>query len=319
MARGQGGNGDAAIAQQITDVLGERPLWLERQVFTHSGNTVYRARMLGDRSLAVRVSPGPQAFLHTGSNLAALRGLGLPVQTMLAQGAMPTGDEFVVLDWLPGRDLFYVFHLLDAGQTERLAEEVFAFQCRVAQRLPAAADGGFGWTGIGARAPFARWTEVFGEPAPAALHLETLARMDASPLECFRARLGLVRASLEDYFDTLRPICFLDDLTIKNVLVDGGKLSGLIDFDTVCYGDPLLVLGSTLAHIYAEAAEHGRHYADALLRCWVPQGERMRATAFYASLWVIGLLSLAINQGNTARVHLLTQACDCLLNVAERA
>ncbi len=316
---GQDGNDDAAIAQRIADVLGERPLRLERQVFTHSGNAVYRARMAGDRSLAVRVSPQAQTFLHTGSNLSMLRGLGLPVQTVLAQGATPAGGDFVVLDWLPGRDLFYVFGSLDVGQTERIAETVVAFQRRVAQRLPVAADGGFGWTAIGARAPHARWTEIFGEPAPAAIHVATLARTDATALERFRARLGLVRASLEDYFDTLRPVCFLDDLTIKNVLVDGGELSGLIDFDTVCYGDPLLVLGATLAHIDTEVGERGGRYAEALLRCWAPQGERMRATGFYASLWVIGLLSLAIDQGNAARVRLLTPVLEHLLRVAERA
>lgn len=310
---------NAEIAQCMADALGERPLQFERQLFTHSGNVVFRACMPGGRSLAVRISPDAQTFLHTRSNLDVLRGLGLPVQTVLARDATPSGGEFVVLDWLPGRDLFYVFGSLTAMQTQRIAEAVVAFQCRVAQRLSVVADAGFGWAAINARASHARWTEIFGQPAPAALHVATLARTNTSPLERFRARLGLVRASLENYFDTLRPVCFLDDLTIKNVLVDGGELSGMIDFDTVCYGDPLLVLGATLAHIDTEVGERGRRYAEALLRCWAPQGERRRATAFYASLWVIGFLSLAIEQGNAARVHLLTPVLDRLLCVAESA
>ena len=138
-------------------------------------------------------------------------------------------------------------------------------------------------------------------------------------LERFRARLGLVRASLEADFDTLHPLCFLHDLTIKNVLVDGGELSGLIDFDTVCYGDPLLVLGTTLGHIDTMVGERGRPYAEALLRCWAPQGERRRATGFYAALWVIGSLSVAIEQGNAASVRFLTLVLDQMLRVAERA
>jgi aminoglycoside phosphotransferase len=316
---GQGGNDDAAIAQCVADALGERPLQLVRQLFTHSGNTVYRAEMASGRTLAVRLSPQAQTFAHTRSNLAALRSLGLPVQTVLAQGATSTDGDFVVLDWLPGRDLFYAFGTLDARQAERIAGSVVAFQCRVAERLPAVPGGGFGWAAIGAPAPHARWTEIFGVAAPAALHVSTLARLDTTPLERFRARVGLVRASLEDYFDTLRPVCFLDDLTIKNVLVDDGELSGLIDFDTVCYGDPLLMLGSALAHIDTEVGEPGRPYADALLRCWAPQGERRRATGFYASLWVVGFLSLAIEQGNEERVRWLTRVLDQLLAVAERA
>ena len=315
----QGGNDDAAITQRMADVMGERPLRLERQALAHSGNAVYRAHMAGGRSLAVRVSPKAQTFLHTRSNLAMLRGFGLPVQTVLAQGAMPAGGDFIVLDWLPGHDLFYAFDSLDARQAERIAEAVVAFQCKVAQRLPAPAQGGFGWAAVGARAPRGRWTEIFDEPVPAACHVATLARTDATMLERFRARLGLVRASLEDYFDTLHPVCFLHDLTIKNVLVDGGELSGLIDFDTVCYGDPLLVLGTTLGHIDTMVGERGRPYAEALLRCWAPQGERRRATGFYASLWVIGSLSVAIEQGTAASVRFLTLVLDQMLRVAERA
>jgi len=34
-------------------------------------------------------------------------------------------------------------------------------------------------------------------------------------------------------------ICFLDDLTTKNVIVQDGVLQGVVDFDHVCYGDPL--------------------------------------------------------------------------------
>ncbi|RKP50627.1 phosphotransferase family protein [Trinickia fusca] len=315
----QGGNDDAAIAQCMEDALGERPLRLERQAFTHSGNAVYRARMAGGRSLAVRASPEAGTFLHTRSNLAVLRGLGLPVQEVHAQGVTPAGGDFVVLDWLPGRDLYYVLGSLDARQTERIAETLCEFQCRVGQWQPAAAEGRFGWGAIGARAPHARWTEVFGELAPTELLVATLARTDATPLDRFRARLGLVRASLEGYFDTLRPTCFLDDLTIKNVLVDGGELSGLIDFDTVCYGDPLLVLGATLAHIDTEVGERGRPYAEALLRCWAPEGECIRATAFYASLWIIGFLSLAIGQRNVERVRRLTTVLERMLSAAESA
>jgi aminoglycoside phosphotransferase (APT) family kinase protein len=314
----QGGNDEAGLVQCMADALGERPLKLERQVFTHSGNAVYRARMGEGRSLAVRVSPEAQTFSHTRSNLDVLRGLGLPVQTVLAQGTVPAGGDFVVLDWLPGRDLFYAFPTLDARQAERIAETIVAFQCRVVTRLPVVPGGGFGWAAIGGRATQARWTDVFGAPAPASMHIATLARTDATPLDRFRARLGLVRVSLEDYFATLRPVCFLDDLTIKNVLVEAGELSGLIDFDSVCYGDPLLVLGSTLAHIDTEVGERGRPYAEALLRCWAPQGVRMRATAFYTALWVIGFLSQAVEQRNEARIRWLTPVLDQLLGIGER-
>jgi aminoglycoside phosphotransferase len=316
---GQESNDETAVAQCVERALGERPLRLERQTLAHSGNAVYRAHMSGGRSLAVRVSAKARAFKYTHANLAVLRDLGLPVQTVHAQGTTPEGGAFVALDWLPGRDIYYAFPDLDARQAERIAETVSVYQRRVAEQLPTAPGGGFGWAAIGAPAPHVRWTEIFGDPAPADMLNAALARADATPLERFRARLGLARASLEDYFDSLRPVCFLDDLTIKNVLVDGGELSGLIDFDTVCYGDPLLVLGATLAHIDAEVGEHGRAYAAALLRCWAPEGERRRATGFYASLWIIGFLTQELVHGNTERGRMLASVLDQLLSVVEGA
>lgn len=316
---GQDVSDDTALAQCVEAALGERPLRLERQALTQSGNSVYRAHMPGGRSLAVRSSPQAQTFSHTRANLAALRDLGLPVQTVLAQGAMPAGGAFVVLDWLPGRDLYYAFDTLDAAQAERIAATVTGFQRRAAEQLPVAANGGFGWAAIGARASHTRWAGLFGEPAPSEMHVATLARAHAAPLDRFRARLGLVRASLEDYFDALRPVCFLDDLTIKNVLVEDGELSGVIDFDTVCYGDPLMVLGVTLAHLEADVGERGRAYGNALLRCWAPRGVRLRAAGFYASLWATGFLSIALDAGDVQRALALMPAVDRLLHAAERA
>jgi aminoglycoside phosphotransferase (APT) family kinase protein len=313
------GSSDDAIAQCIADAMGERLLRLERQALAHSGNLVYRAFMACGRLLAVRISPEPQRFQHTRANLAKLHNAGLPVQTVHAQGITQTGGDFIVLDWLPGRDLFYVFDALDARQTQQLAEAVVETHCRVAQQCAPLPQSGFGWGALDVPAPLARWTDAFGEPASPATLAATLARADATPLERLRARLGLVRASLEDYFATLRPVCFLNDLTIKNVLVDHGEMSGLIDIDTVCYGDPLLVLGTTLAHIDALVGDRGRAYAAALLRCWAPQGERRRATGFYAAQWVLGFLGAALEQGNDAGARFLAPVADQLLRVGEGA
>lgn len=300
--------------------LGAPPLALERQwLLSQSGNEVYRARMPDGSSRVLRISPHARAFVHTGANLGVLRELGLPVQTVLAEGATPTGAAFIVLDWLPGRDLYYVLPELSGAQAARIAATVTDFQHRVAAR-EAPANGGFGWVSLfGARRNRARWTDVFGEPAPRNVHVEMRDRPDATPLDHCRGRLGLLRASLEDYFAALTPVCFLHDLTIKNVLVKDGELSGLIDFDSVCYGDPLMVLGVTLAHLEADVGEAGRIYGEALLQCWQPQGAQRRATGFYASLWATGFLAVAHDAGDAERVQALTPVVERLLAMAEGA
>src|SRR5262249_53237029 len=40
--------------------------------------------------------------------------------------------------------------------------------------------------------------------------------------------------------------CFLHDTTTKNVIVHGGRLSGIVDVDDFCFGDPLLAPALTL-------------------------------------------------------------------------
>ncbi|WP_322030106.1 aminoglycoside phosphotransferase family protein [Paraburkholderia sp. J76] len=300
--------------------LGAPPLALERQwLLSQSGNEVYRACMPDGSSRVLRISPHARAFVHTGANLAVLRELGLPVQTVLAEGATPTGAAFIVLDWLPGRDLYYALPELSGAQAARIAATVTDFQRRVGAR-ETPAQGGFGWvSSFGARRHRARWTDIFGEPAPRDVHVEMRDRPGATPLDHCRGRLGLLRASLEDYFATLAPVCFLHDLTIKNVLVQDGELSGLIDFDSVCYGDPLMVPGVTLAHLEADVGEAGRAYGEALMQCWRPQGAQMRATAFYASLWATGFLSIAHDAGDAERVRALVPVVERFLSLGEGA
>ena len=55
----------------------------------------------------------------------------------------------------------------------------------------------------------------------------------------------------------MEPICFLDDLTIKNVIVAEGKLQGIVDFDWVCYGDPLYMIALTQTAVVSDIGEQG--------------------------------------------------------------
>jgi len=49
----------------------------------------------------------------------------------------------------------------------------------------------------------------------------------------------------QDYLQNVELLAFLDDTTTKNVLIQDGKLAGIVDVDQICYGDSLLVIGLT--------------------------------------------------------------------------
>jgi aminoglycoside phosphotransferase (APT) family kinase protein len=298
---------DDQAAGLVQTALQVQPCSVVRQTLTESGNAIFRALLPDGRSVALRVSPHPGGFNRTPRNLDFLRELGLPVATVLGAGRAGAGS-FIILSWIPGRDLLYELAGLSPEQMTGVAQAVTRCQKQVGS-LPEGT--GFGWAPIGQRAGAASWTELFGAPAtdPVAA--------DAPVLERLRGRLREQRRAVEAYLARVRPVCFLDDLTLRNVLVDGGALQGIIDLDTVCYGDPLLCIGSTLALIAAEVGEAGRFYGEELVRCWNPDAEGLRAIRFYAALWSIGLLSAAEAAGDGGRVRILAPAAEAMLRLGE--
>jgi aminoglycoside phosphotransferase (APT) family kinase protein len=279
-----------------------------QQGLSESGKSVYRVDLPSGESVVLRTSERASTFAFTKSNLRVLGALGLPVQTVLAAGSTDAGGSYVVLNWLAGRDLIHELGRMNRPQMTRLAGQIVACQRRVCS-LPRAAH--FGWAPIGRSGNLKKWSEVFG-------HAASSSEVDdgTTPGQ-LRARLCALRSRVEPYFETVQPSPFLDDLTTTNVLVENGALSGIIDVDFVCYGDPLLSVGATLASLAADVQPEGRFYGDELVRCWNPLPPERLALWFYASLWAIGCLQLTDAIANPTRAQSLANAADGWLTLAE--
>jgi aminoglycoside phosphotransferase (APT) family kinase protein len=283
-----------------------RPLRAVRQSLSDSGNVVWRIELPGGASAALRFSPQPNAFAFTRRNLQVLRILGLPVQSVLATGRYGSGGSYVLLNWIPGRDLVYELGSMTRAQMTRLAERVMQCQRRLA--LSPKSDG-FGYAPIGEAGPLRRWTEMFGGK------LDPSEVEDGTAFGALRARLCRLRGRLESYFSGVPPTAFLDDLTTKNILVQDGELSGIIDLDSVCYGDPLLTVGATMAAVAGDLPESTGFYCEELVRLANPSEVQRLAIWFYAALWAIGSLSLI--DGSSDRGERLGRAARTWLGLAE--
>jgi aminoglycoside phosphotransferase (APT) family kinase protein len=299
---------EVAPLQLVERALGVCPLRAVRQSLSESGKAVYRVDLPEGKSVALRTSDRPHTFAFTKRNLDALRTLGLPVQSVIAQGRTETGGSYIILNWIPGRDLVHILGGISYAQMTRLAEQVVECQRRLG-RLPQGAR--FGWAPIGRSGNLQRWSEVFGEAATASMV------DDGTPLGKLRARLCTLRTRVEPYFELVKPTPFLDDLTTKNVLVENGELSGIIDVDFVCYGDPLLAVGATMASLAADVPEAGAFYGEELIRCWNPSAEQRLAIWFYAALWGVGILQMTNCAPNALRARLLSPAVDSWLRAAQ--
>jgi aminoglycoside phosphotransferase (APT) family kinase protein len=157
-------------------------------------------------------------------------------------------------------------------------------QHRVA-RLPA--GRGFGY-GEDAADPHLRptWQIVLDQ------HLDrSRSRMVAAGL-VDPAIVDRVAARLNTYASALtgvRPVCFLDDTTTKNVLLHHGRLNGIVDVDSVCYGDPLRTVALTRMSLLAS---HGDTvYTDAWTAALEPSPEQLELLDVYTAMYGVDFLS----------------------------
>lgn len=81
-------------------------------------------------------------------------------------------------------------------------------------------------------------------------------------------------------------------MTTKNVMISDGQLAGVVDFDVICYGDPLFHLGLTAAAVTAncERAE-SRFYIDELVRLSAIDDVKVRTVHLYEAFFLTKFLT----------------------------
>jgi hypothetical protein len=225
---------------------------------------VFEVTLKQGGSVVVRLAKEDTAHLLAGGVYwhVKLKPLGLPLPNQLhASAAAPM--PHTILERLPGDDLGIVYAQLDGQAKQAIATAVVAAQRQAAQ-LPEAV--GFGHA-ISYEDPALRrrrnWRQVLEEHL-----LRSRQRMVAAgavnPQVVDRVACSLT--SFKPYFSRVRPVAFLDDTTIKNVLVHQGRLSGIVDVDEVCFGDPLLTVGLTKMALLAKRFDtrYVEHWLDRL-------------------------------------------------------
>jgi len=181
----------------------------------------------------------------------------------------------LVLEKIEGRDLRHELASMTDAQVTALAGHIAGFQRKVATLRP---GKGFGYVGIGEIGPHRSWWEMV-RPGPS--------RTDANgpvPEPLLRSLHRQIELA-EPYLRAVPPTCFLDDITMKNVLIADGSLTGLIDFDYVCYGDPLYWLGLTTTGAICDIGASSLRYPDELARCLELMPGQRRIAMLYAA-WI---------------------------------
>jgi aminoglycoside phosphotransferase (APT) family kinase protein len=252
------------VMRMLTERFRCRPDNLEVLTTGQSGNEVFAA-MFGEaqpQSVVVKVNHDPRMLVGLERNLLALKQLGLPVPAVLDSDLSLERYPFafVVLERIPGTDLRHELASMTRAQMSTLAMQIVDVQRRVATLE---LGDGFGWRSLSEVGAFSSWQAVVERDLEAGIcGLETLHQ--TKPI----TRIVDLSRSLGPYFSSVQPTCFLDDLTTKNVMVQDGELRGLVDFDVVCYGDPLYWLALTRAAVIVDVGPSGQPYLNMLEQFW---------------------------------------------------
>ncbi len=279
---------DAALA--VRAGLGARTREIER-LAVGSQHYVYGVTTEDGRRVVVRMAIAEAADALAGGVYwhARVRGVGAPLARLLHAELSPaSGFPYMLLERLPGQDLALVYDQLTHVQLHTLAAQIVALQRAVAM-LPSATGYGFARSYDDPRLR-ANWLDVVLVDIERSHQRIIAARslIGAAP-QRHVARVRTATLAIADELRAIAPIAFLDDTTTKNVLIYDGRLSGVVDTDYVCFGDPLFTLALTRVALLAH--DHAPEYADYWQALLALSPAQERAVALYVAVFLLGFIS----------------------------
>lgn len=177
--------------------------------------------------------------------------VGVPVPRVLSMDL--TGSvlpwPIMLIEQVSGDDLCNVYADLTVGEKRTVADDLLDIQHRMRGLPP-----GPGYGGIANYSDLRchpRWADVLWEYFTGAID-------QLPPSQRQRPAIGETRRAINELraeFDRIDPLPYLIDATHQNVLVNGGRVTAIVDLDEVGFGDALYPLGVARAGLLARGPE----------------------------------------------------------------
>jgi len=272
-------------AQLVQQLLHTEPLQVSR-FRTGLAHYVYEVQT-PNQPVVVRMAAGGSDSLHGAVYWAErLIPLGLPLPAILGDDREARLSPFpaLVLERLPGTDLGHVYDVLSLQEKRALATEIVQIQ-RLVGALPPGPGYGYAIS-YADQGLLPSWQAVVEQSLNRShTRIQQLGRVDVKYVE----RVQALVPRFSSYFAAITPRPFLDDTTTKNVLIHRGQLSGVVDVDFVCFGDPLFTVALTHMALLSMGADTA--YTDAWCVLLELTGEQRAAFQFYTCLFCVDFLS----------------------------
>ncbi len=214
---------------------------------------VFTVKLASGESVIARIARHDRAECFAGFAYwrHRLARVGVPVPHVLSMDLTGTVLPWpiMLLEQASGDDLCNVYASLTAAEKRTVADDLLDIQHRMNGLPP-----GPGYGGIASYSDLRchpRWSDVLWEYfTGAADHL--------APSQRRRPAIGDIRRTIHELrseFDRIPPLPYLIDATHQNVLVDGGRVTAIVDLDEIGFGDALYPLGVARAGLLARGPE----------------------------------------------------------------
>ncbi|MBQ8800616.1 MAG: aminoglycoside phosphotransferase family protein [Lachnospiraceae bacterium] len=262
------------IVSLCQNCMAEQPKKITRCTVGH-GNYVYIVELM-DRKVVVRCSEETGAYKDTIYWLEKLETIDIPVPRVLGKG-MFEGYEYLILTYFEGQDIGLVYTELTAEEKREIARAVVDIQNKVsAVQLE---DIPKDWS----------WKESFVDDMLSRAKERIIANgCYFEPEKVDRLMEESTKPELADYFASIRPVAYLDDISTKNLLIHEGHVSGVIDIDWMDVGDKLTFAAMTKMALMNMGCD--TDYVTYLLEEMHLNGLEQKAFTFYALLFCVDFM-----------------------------
>ena len=258
------------ISQLCMECFSESPMSIERCTVGH-GNFVYIVECKNTKYI-VRCSLEYNAYKDTIYWLEKLSAIEIPIPKVIAKGKIEE-YEYLILSYFEGKDIGLVYTQLTDNDKKEIAKEIVDIQNKVATLTLENIEPNWTW-----RADVEYMLERAKE------RIAKNGYFDVKKVD----RLWELMKPLEDYFASVKPIAYLDDVSTKNLLIHNGRISGIVDIDWMGIGDKLTYVAMTKMALLN--MEYDTDYVEYILEEMKITNIEKRAFLFYTLMFCVDFM-----------------------------
>lgn len=244
---------------------------------------VYDVKLSGGQEVVIRIS-GSDSELKGGIFWnSKLRELDIPVPEILHYD-LEGETLYSIHRKIRGNDLWFEYPKLSGNEKKELAYTLAEYQLKVERNIKGTA---FGYaTGFDDPTLKPIWNDIIVKSiSDSEKRIKQIGLFGSRYVDILKVE----HLKFESYLKAVEPKAFMDDITTKNVLILNNKLSGIVDTDSICFGDKLKHLG--LTNMALVSLNYYADYIDHFIRYYKLNTEQMQMVEFYTLLFCVVFMS----------------------------